>query len=76
MGTNEKAKQHLSLIVIVYIRFVMQFAAKLGGTRFLRRPEVDVGEVHVSGGLDVAAVVSTVAVSGHSRESNIHKGGK
>ena len=50
-----------------YIRFVMKFA-KLGSTRFLRRPEVDVDKVHISGGLDVAAIVSTVAVAGQSRQ--------
>ena len=47
--------------------------AKLGGTRFLRRPKVDVDEVHVSGGLDVAAVVSTVTVSGQSREYTVEE---
>ena len=47
--------------------------AKLGGTRFLRRPKVDVDEVHVGGGLDVAAVVSAVTVSGQSREYTVEE---
>ena len=49
--------------------------AKLGGTRFLRRPKVNVDEVHVRGGLDVAAVVSAVTVSGQSREYTVHSRG-
>ena len=67
--------QGILIVIVIRIRFVGKFA-KLGGTRFLRRPKVDVGKVHVSGGLDVAAVVSTVAVSGQSRGSNINKSEK
>ena len=43
-------------------------SVELGDTLLLLWPEVDVDKAHIGGGLEVAAVVSTVAISGHNEK--------
>ena len=49
----------------VCVLFLMD-SVELGNAPFLFWPKVDVNKVHVSGGLEVAAVVATVAIPGHN----------
>ena len=55
---------------MVKIVFLMD-SVELGDTLLLLWPEVDVDKVHIGGGLEVAAVVSTVAISGHNAEKGV-----